>query len=75
VRIEKLFGQASTLEIERLILRKMTLDDASDYYAFASDPLVTLHTIWSAHSSIEDSLQFLQGVIEKYERQESFHCY
>jgi ribosomal-protein-alanine N-acetyltransferase len=73
MRIDKLFEEASTLETERLVLRRMTLDDAEDYYAFASDPLVTLHTIWSAHSSMEDSLHYLKGVLQKYENHDSFH--
>jgi hypothetical protein len=29
-------------------------DSPEDYYAFASDPLATVHTIWDQHKSIED---------------------
>jgi ribosomal-protein-alanine N-acetyltransferase len=71
--MNKLFDDLSMLETDRLLLRRLTLEDVDDYYAFASDPLVTLHTIWMSHKSIEDSLIYLRAVIQKYEMRESFH--
>lgn len=35
---EKLFGQFPTFETDRLILRQMTLQDATDYFVLASPP-------------------------------------
>src|SRR5919202_331418 len=65
------FGEISknlpTLETDRLILRKMTLDDAEAVFAYASDPEVTRYVIWDAHRSIEDSRAFLELTVQKYE--------
>jgi [ribosomal protein S5]-alanine N-acetyltransferase len=73
MRIDKLFGEASLLETERLVLRRMTMEDAEDYYSIASDPLVTAHTIWDTHRSKEESIQYITKVIERYEHKESFN--
>ena len=41
MNIEKLFAESPEFETERLLLRRLTLDDTEDYYAFASDPRVS----------------------------------
>jgi ribosomal-protein-alanine N-acetyltransferase len=56
-----------TLETDRLILRKMTLDDAEAMFAYASDPGVTRYVTWETHRSIEDSRAFLELALGKYE--------
>ena len=55
-----------TLETDRLILRKMTLDDAEAVFAYASDPEVSRYVIWETHRSVEDSKACLELVLEKY---------
>ena len=54
------------LETDRLILRKMTPDDAEAVFAYASDPEVTRYVIWETHRSIEDSRAFLDLATSKY---------
>ena len=56
-----------TLETDRLILRKMSLDDAEAVFAYASDPEVSRYVIWETHRSIEESRAFLKLAIAKYE--------
>lgn len=56
-----------TLETDRLILRKMTPEDARAVFAYASDPEVTRYVIWETHRSIEDSRAFLDFAAGKYE--------
>jgi ribosomal-protein-alanine N-acetyltransferase len=56
-----------TLETDRLLLRKVTLDDAKAVFAYASDPEVTRFVLWNAHRTHEDSTAFLQHTIRKYE--------
>ena len=56
-----------TLETERLILRKMTPNDAEAVFAYASDLEVTRYVIWDTHRTIEDSEGFLRSVVERYE--------
>ena len=56
-----------TLVTDRLILRKMTPNDAEAVFAYASDPELTRYVIWETHRSIEDSKAFLDLVTGKYE--------
>ncbi len=56
-----------TLETERLALRKFTMDDAEDVFAYASDPEMTRFVGWGAHQSIEDSREFLRRMIAEYD--------
>jgi ribosomal-protein-alanine N-acetyltransferase len=67
-----LFAGLPTLETERLLLRRLTLDDAADVFAYARDPLVAQYTSWEPHRSLQDSLDFLRGAVAAYERQEAY---
>ncbi len=65
---KKLFADLPELESERLLLRRMRLDDAEDMFAYASDPEVTRYVLFETHRSIEDSRTFLRFAAEGYER-------
>jgi len=67
IKIEEIFSDLPTLEINRLILRKMKLDDAKDLYDYASDPEVAKYVTWDYHKSIEDSISYLKSMIQRYE--------
>ncbi len=62
------FPNLPELETERLLLRKMRLDDAGAMFAYASDPEVTRYVLWETHRSIEDSESFLGFAAEGYRR-------
>jgi ribosomal-protein-alanine N-acetyltransferase len=64
----RLFADLPEIETQRLLLRKMRLDDAEAMFAYASDPAVTRYVLWDTHRSIEDSESFLRLAIEGYER-------
>jgi ribosomal-protein-alanine N-acetyltransferase len=64
----RVFADLPVLETERLLLRKMRLDDAEAMFAYASDPEVTRYVLWDTHRSIEDSEDFLRLATEGYER-------
>lgn len=55
------------IETARLVLRKLTLADVEDVFAYASDPDVAEMTTWSPHESLDDSLAFLTGVQRWYD--------
>ncbi len=55
---------------ERLLLRRIRTDDAEDIFTYASDPAVTATLTWETHLSIDDSIAFIQQVIDGYERDE-----
>ena len=62
------FADLPELETERLLLRKMRLDDAEAMFAYASDPEVTRYVLWETHRSVVDSESFLRSATEGYER-------
>ena len=49
-----------TLATERLILRALSVDDVEAVFAYASNPAVTRFTLWDAHRSREDTLEFVR---------------
>lgn len=64
---EDIFKDLPTLETERLILRKMTPDDAEDVFAYASELDVAKFVPWEVHRSLEDSRRFVDYVLKLYE--------
>ena len=67
IKIDEVLKDLPTLETERLILRKMTLEDVEAIFAYASDPEVSRYTLWETHRSIEDSRAFLEFEVSKRE--------
>lgn len=60
------FSRLPTLETPRLILRRLSLKDAKDMFAYASDPEVARHVLWSAHRSLWDTKAHLRFMIRQY---------
>lgn len=54
---EHAFAQFPALETERLILRQLQSDDASDLYAYYSDPDVYQYLDWHGPDSVEDAAE------------------
>jgi ribosomal-protein-alanine N-acetyltransferase len=67
---ERFFVDLPEIQTERLLLRKVTLDDAEDMLACFSDPEVARHTAWEAYDSIEQVRDRLRYVISNYEQGE-----
>ncbi len=61
-------GRPDILSTDRLILRPLRMSDARDLYAYARDPLVSKHVLWTAHRSVSDSRRFLRAGIRQYSR-------
>jgi ribosomal-protein-alanine N-acetyltransferase len=70
--VDKLFSQSPVFISERLILRKLTMDDAEEYFQFASDPLVSVDTLWDRHETLGDTIPYLEKVIHKYDLKQAF---
>jgi ribosomal-protein-alanine N-acetyltransferase len=66
-KVGEILKDLPTLVTDRLILRKMTPNDAEAVFAYASDPEVTRYVVWETHRSIEDSKALLDLVTSKYE--------
>lgn len=61
-----------TLETERLILRKFTMEDATGLYSWASNPNVTKYVSWKPYESVQAAADNLKKWIADYE-QGSYH--
>lgn len=55
-----------TLETSRLILRPIQLKDATSIFAYAKNPNVSKYTLWEAHKSVEDSIDYIKNYIFNY---------
>ena len=62
------FRRLPELETPRLRLRKVRRGDAADLFAYAKDPEVSRHVLWTAHQSLSDSRAFLQELRRQYRR-------
>lgn len=63
-----------TLETERLILRRFTLDDAQAMFRnWASDPEVTKYLKWPTHESVDISRYVIRDWIEGYESKNKYN--
>ena len=65
-----IFADLPTLQTKRLILREMTLDDASGVFKYSSDPEVLKLVGGKVHKAVRDSEEFLKEICEKCERRE-----
>ena len=70
MKIENIFKELPTLYTKSLMLRKITLEDAQDIFGYSKDPEVTRFVTWEPHKSIDDSINFLKSVIQRYENNE-----
>jgi len=50
------------LETTHLVLRALVPGDADDIFAYAADPDVAQYTLWSAHTTLEDSRRFIAWI-------------
>ena len=51
------------LETPRLVLRTRVPGDADDIFAYAADPDMAQYTLWSAHTTLKDSQQFIAWIL------------
>jgi ribosomal-protein-alanine N-acetyltransferase len=65
--MENWFSDLPTLETDRLLLRQLTLRDAEDIFAYASDPEMPRFLNWDPHRSVDDSFYFVRTVLEQYQ--------
>lgn len=71
--VERLFEELPVFETDRLILRRLSGDDAPDYFELASDPIVTARTTWERHRDIKDTLEFLHRKEGQFLKREEYH--
>ncbi|GAB3535547.1 GNAT family N-acetyltransferase [Pontibacter brevis] len=62
------FNQLPSIETQNLLLRKVTLSDAEDVFAFTSDSRTSERLTWEPHKDVDHTRNFLRSLIEKYEQ-------
>ena len=64
------FERLPPLETPRLMLRRLTMRDAQDIFAYSRDPEVARHVLWSAHRTIFDTRAYLRFILRQYRERE-----
>ena len=59
------------IETERLLLRKININDADDIFEYASVPEITTFLLWETHRSKSDSLDFIKFADEQFNNKTS----
>lgn len=70
MEIERIYGNLPMLETERLLLRKITLDDIEDMNLYSSNEQVTKYVTWNTHKTLSDTKAFVEFVLNKYENEQ-----
>jgi [ribosomal protein S5]-alanine N-acetyltransferase len=68
--IENVYGSFEKIETDRLLIRKLSKEDAHAIFHYASDPEVTKYVFFQTHQTLEDTWKFLEFSLEKYEKKE-----
>ena len=68
--LSRFFEVYPILETARLRLRALTLNDAEGVFAYASDPEVTRYMIFPTHTSIADSITYLETCPQNFASRE-----
>ena len=55
-----------TLETKRLILRRITMRDAKDIFAYSKDAEVARHVLWSAQKDISEAKDYCRFMMKRY---------
>jgi len=56
------------LKTPRLILRKLRLPDATDFFCFAGSEAVTRYMFWKPHKDVQESFASIEKTVSLYER-------
>ena len=66
MKIESIYGQLPTLETNRLLLRKLSLDDVEDMYEYTSNETVSRFVNWNPHKSKSETKTYIHFVLQQY---------
>ena len=63
---EGVFSRLPVLQTERLVLRKITMADVQDIFAYSSDPRVSRYVLWETHHTVSDARNFVRYMQRLY---------
>ena len=64
--VHRLFSNMPTLETERFILRKISMDDTDDMFEYARNPYVTTFLTWSPHPDKGFTFEYIAYLQNRY---------
>ena len=64
--LQKIFSKLPELSASRLVLRRMSREDATDMYEYARLPSVTEYLMWYPHSGIDHTRRYLSMIEREY---------
>ena len=67
IKADEIYRNLPRLETPRLILRKLTVDDVEDVFAYSSDEKVTRFLRWGPHRTLEQTESYVRTVLEEYQ--------
>lgn len=70
--LSEIFADIPRLETDRLILRKITPEDANDIYDYSSRSEVTRYLLWEPHQNRARTFEYLHCILEKYKAGEFY---
>lgn len=66
MQIEDIYRNLPQLETERLILRKISLEDIDDIHIYASNPEVSKYVFWEAHETRAATEEYVKRILSLY---------
>jgi [ribosomal protein S5]-alanine N-acetyltransferase len=67
MELADIYSDLPFFETERLILRKIKIDDVEDMFVYGSDPEVSRYVTWNQHQSISDTQEFVEFILAQYD--------
>jgi ribosomal-protein-alanine N-acetyltransferase len=67
IKVNEIYKNLPRLETPHFILRKMTVDDLQDMFAYSSDEEVTRFLRWGPHRTLEETECYIREVLREYE--------
>lgn len=64
--VDGIFSRLPQLVTPRLTLRRISMADAQDIFAYSRDPEVSRHVLWDAHRTIQDSRAYIRYILRQY---------
>ena len=70
--IKEKMSRLAYIETEHFCLRPLSVSDAADFFAVASDPRTSAYLLWKPHADIDFTKRYLKRLCELYEKKEFF---
>ena len=64
-----LINKTINITDKNIILRKLKITDADQMYKWASDKEVAKYVLWNAHENINDTQEYINSCIQKYQKE------